>query len=202
MTVNPIFDLLVATWSARGDNEKTSSWTIGEEWLSDFADSIDPSIWNELDVVSGKGETDWLLWLIMGLLAEEATELETVAEALDWLESVDLRSMLLGNLCPSAGADLIDSVAGGDDSDIERLLEHAEHVEPAKEPTRDVMVEVLARLDTSRLIGALRAVHDTAFARYAEEWAPALARSAETVGMTVSGSQPQALIERITNGID
>lgn len=202
MTVNPVFDLLVATWSARGDDEKTSSWTIGEEWLADFADSIDPSIWSELDIVSGKGETDWLLWLIMGLLAEEATDLETVTEALDWLESVDLRSMLLANLCPSAGAELIETVAGGDDSDLERLLEHAEHVEPEKEPTRDVMVEVLAHLDAPRLIRALRAVHETAFATHAEGWAAALARSAETVGMTVPGSQPQALIERITNGID
>ena len=36
ITVNPVFDLLVATWSARGDSEKTSSWSIGEEWLEDF----------------------------------------------------------------------------------------------------------------------------------------------------------------------
>jgi DNA-binding transcriptional ArsR family regulator len=52
------------------------------------------------------------------------------------------------------------------------------------------------------LVKALRGVYDTAFAEYAEQWAPALARSATTVGMTVPGSQPQALIERITNGID
>ena len=201
ITVNPVYDLLVATWSSRGDVEKTSSWTVGEDWLADFRNSIHPSIWSELDIVSGKGETDWLLWLIMGLLAEEATELETVTEALDWLERVDLRSMLLANLCPGAEPELIDSVTGGD-ADIDRLLEHAEQVESSKEPSRDVMVEVLAQLDTSRLVKALRAVYDTAFVSFAEEWAPALARSADTVGMTVPGSQPQALIERITNGID
>ncbi len=202
ITVNPVFDLLMATWSSRGDVEKTSSWTIGEEWLAEFSGSIHPSIWSELDIVSGEGETDWLLWLLMGLLAEEATELETVTDALDWLETVDLPSMLLANLCPGAESELIDSVTGGDESDIGRLLEHAEQVESSKEPSRDVMVGVLARLDTSRLVSALRAVYETAFAPFAEEWAPALARSADTVGMTVPGSQPQALIERITNGID
>jgi DNA-binding transcriptional ArsR family regulator len=202
MAVNPVFDLLVATWSARGDSEKTSSWTIGEEWLTDFRTSIHPSVWSELDILSGKGEADWLLWLIMGLLAEEATEFETVTEALDWLDGVDLRSMLLANLCPGAESELIDSVTGGDDSDLERLLDRVEQCEPSGEQKRQVMVEVLARLDTSRLVEALRAVNDTAFAPFAEEWAPALARSAETVGMTVPGSQPQALIERITNGID
>ena len=201
ITVNPVYDLLVATWSARGDSEKTSAWSIGEEWLDEFGASIHPSIWSELDIVSGKGETDWLLWLIMGLLAEEATDLETVNEALDWLESVDLRTMLLANLCPGAESELIDSVTEGD-AGIELLLEHAEQVESSKEPSRDVMVEVIAQLETARLVRALRAVYETAFAQYAEDWAPALARSADTVGMTVPGSQPQALIERITNGID
>ncbi len=202
ITVNPVFDLLVATWSARGDSEKTSSWSIGEDWLDEFRQSIHPSIWSELDIVSGKGETDWLLWLIMGLLAEEATGLETVTEALDWLERVDLRSMLLANLCPGAESELIESVTDGDDSDLERLLECVEEFDPSKEPKRQVMVEVLARLDAERLVKALRAVYDTAFVMHADEWAPALARSADTVGMTVPGSQPQALIERITNGID
>lgn len=202
ITVNPVFDLLVATWSSRSEGEKTSSWTIGEEWLADFRKSIHPSIWSELDIVSGEGDTDWLLWLIMGLLAEEATELETVTDSLDWLERVDLRSMLLANLCPSADSELIDCATGGDESELERLLEHAEQVGSSKESKRDVKIEVLARLDTSRLVKALRAVYDTAFAGFAEEWAPALARSADTVGMTVPGSQPQPLIERITNGID
>ncbi len=155
--------------------------------------------------MSGEGETDWLLWMIMGLLAEEATGLENVTDALDWLESVDLRSMLLANLCPSADSELIDCVTGGDESDIDRLLEHAEQVEQvesAKEKNRNVMIEVIARLDVPRLVKALKAVYETAFASSAAEWAPALARSADTVGMTVPGSQPQALIERITNGID
>ena len=198
IAVNPVFDLLVATWSARGESEKTSSWTLGEEWLAGFADAIPTEVWDELDVLSGDCEADALLWLLMGLLAEEATELDTVTGALDWLDGVDLRSMLLANLCPTAEAELIESVTGGDGSGVERLVEHAEEAS-SKEPG---LVEVLAELDTSRLIGALRAVYDTAFASYAEEWAPALARSADTVGMTVPGSQPQALIERITNGID
>ena len=86
----------MATWSARGDSEKTSSWSIGEEWLPDFRQSIHPSIWSELDIVSGKGEADWLLWLIMGLLAEEATELETVT--MDWLRQ------LLGRVGSAAAA--------------------------------------------------------------------------------------------------
>ncbi|MDH3249551.1 MAG: helix-turn-helix domain-containing protein [Acidimicrobiia bacterium] len=202
IAVNPIFDLLLATWSSRGEGEKTSSWSIGEEWLSDFRESIHPDIWSEFDMLSGESEADWLLWLIIGLLAEEAAELEAVTDALDWLDSVDLRSMLLANLCPGAGSELIDCVAAGDETELERLLEHAEQVESSKEPSRDVMIEVLARLDTTRLVEALRAVNDTAFAGFADEWAPALARSADTVGMTLPGSQPQALIERITNGID
>ena len=148
ITVNPVFDLLVATWSSRGNVEKTSSWSIGEEWLADFRESIHPSIWSELD---------------------SGTPIDAFRR----------------NLCPSADSELIDCVTGGDESEIERLLEHAEQAESSKEPSRDVMIEVLARLDVSRLVEALRAVYDTAFVSYAEEWGPALARSADTVGMTV-----------------
>ena len=57
ITVNPVFDLLVATWSSRGNVEKTSSWSIGEEWLADFRESIHPSIWSELDIVGSKAWT-------------------------------------------------------------------------------------------------------------------------------------------------
>lgn len=205
--MNPIFDLLVALWSTDEADPKIGTNTIDDDWFEEFNAGIPVDTAAELGAL-GIPSMHKTAWMLLTLIATRLTEVETPEEVFDWLTHNGWDS-LLSEFAWRFDDAAIAAVTSGDPAERQRLISHLEeswaaHGVECDEPT----LSVETFLDTSphdynvRLVNALKSVHDTAFRQYKPDWMTALQRSVESVGLTVPGTRPETLIERITNGID
>ena len=121
IAVNPFFDLLMAIWSSQEYDEKSRTHEIGEEWLSAFGRSIPDDALRDLEAALGPA-CQKVLWIILGLVADEAPHLTTIDEAIAWISESDVRRRIVAQICASSSPDEIDSALGGDEEAMDRIV--------------------------------------------------------------------------------
>ena len=203
--VNPIFDLLVGLWSCEDGDPKLATYEIGEQWFHEFRGAIPPEVLSDLDNVGGR-DLHQITWMLMGLAAERLAGARDPEDVLEWI-STHAYEAILSEMVWHVSPELVDLVLAGDDEARERFQDGfaKQWNEKTGETDKHSVSEFLDADPThfSRTMASdLRQVRETAFAAYEQDWVPALERSAASVALTVPGSQPHELIERITNGID
>lgn len=207
VAVNPFFDLLISTLTVRDQDDRSQAYEIGTEWLEAFGASIPAGATAELDSMRGP-ETDHVLWLLLGLVADRAPATETVSDAVRWISDHDVRQLLAAQLCRNSDHPDIDAALAGDRAAFERLLTDAA-ADQSLDGNADAHIQKIKGLFEHlspdigpRLIEALTDIDRAAFADEHPRWASALTRSADAVAMVIAGSNPEGLIDRITNGIE
>lgn len=207
IAVNPFFDLLMAIWSSQEYDEKSRTHEIGEEWLTAFGQSIPEDALRDLEAVLGPA-CQKVLWIILGLVADEAPHLTTIDEAIAWITETDVRRRIVAQVCASSAPDEIDSALAGDEDAMDRIVSglSGAHLDESEADHDPGLVECLVRTvpaDIGQVAArSLTAIREAAFTDDEIEWANTLERSAAAAALVVPGSEPSALIERITNGID
>lgn len=209
IAVNPFYDLLMAIWSSDQQDERSMAYEIGTDWLEAFAAATPDEARGKLESFAGKA-SHLALWLVLGLVADQATHITNIDDAIDWLSKSDVRSRIVAQACWSSSEDDVCAALEGDDEALEQVIDEF-HRAAAEQPGGYVgknpeIVEDLVRNIDSRapmlLAEALSEIRREAFTENEEEWTRVLERSAEAVSLAIPGSQPGGLIERITNGID
>lgn len=209
IAVNPFYDLLMAIWSANEKDERSMAYEIGTDWLEAFAAATPDGARSKLEGIAGEA-SQFALWLVLGLVADQATELSTIDEAIDWLSTADVRNRIVAQACWSSSEDDVSAALEGDGEALEQVIDEFHRasseqsgVTAGKRP--EIVEDLLRNIDpdvSTLLADALSEIRREAFTENEEEWTRALERSAEAVSLAVPGSQPVGLIERITNGID
>jgi DNA-binding transcriptional ArsR family regulator len=209
IAVNPFFDLLMAVWSSSEGEERTLAYEIGTDWLEAFADATPDAARRDLERFAGSA-SHLALWLVLGLVADQASELTTIDETLEWIGASDLRREIVAQTCcTSSEADVVAALAG--DAEAERRLiddctrAREERIGTFAEKAPAIAEDLVRSVDPAAgalLANALSVIRREAFSENEEEWTLALQRSAEAVSLLIPGSRPAGLIERITNGID
>ena len=207
VSVNPFFDLLMAIWSSQDYDERSRTHEVGEEWLDAFNEAIPADALREMEAVLGPA-CQKVLWIILGLVADEAPHLTTIDEAIAWIANADLQRRIIAQICSTSSSEDIDAALEGERTAMDRLVNgladvHVDENETDHEPG---MVEHLVRTVPANIgdvmARSLSAIRAAAFVDDETEWTRALERSAEAASLMIPGSQPSGLIERITNGID
>ncbi len=209
IAVNPFFDLLMAVWSSNEHDDKALTYEIGVDWLESFAAATPEEARRQLEQFAGSG-SHFALWLVLGLVADQATGLTTIDETLEWIAAADLRREIVAQTCcTSSEADVAAALAGDEDAQ-RRLIDDCGRAGEARlgsfaEKAAVIAEDLVRNVDHDAgtlLSDALASIRREAFSENEEEWALALERSAEAVSLLIPGSRPEGLIEQITNGID
>lgn len=208
-SVNPTFDLLMSTWSSLGGEEKSDAHEVGTEWFDEFRTKMPDDALERLRSMAGGLDHSLFLWRTSGIIADRGTELDSIDATLDWLREQPFRRALASELCWSASDDDLALALERDDEAIakvvaataeqmnrpqEKIDRHVENVTGFLRHGDDELGERLADL--------LSEIRESAFREVEAEWYAAMERSAASVAMMVPGSQPQDLIENVTQGVD
>lgn len=191
-----LFDVMLATWSAFGGDDKVSSHELGKKWFDRFRTAISTETLTEMERL---GLTNGSLWaaLLSYLAVTGPSETDAI---LDWLraDDGDLVTGLLVDLCWQAEEEDLSAAMAGDEDACERVLDHC------KPGVQDGMHRLKAagpRLGES-LARILASVYDTAYRDLGPGWSEAIEASAVATRRLAEIMEPRPLIEQITNGID
>jgi DNA-binding transcriptional ArsR family regulator len=209
IAVNPFFDLLMAVWTTGESHDKPMSYEIGSDWLEAFASACPADAREQIEGFAGAA-SHLALWLLLGMVADQGTELSTIDETLEWIRTSDIRRELVAQTCCTSPESDVDAALDGDEEAQQRVIDECLRASAANEGAfsgkAPLAAEDLVRgvdpMAGALLADALSAIRQAAFVDNEEEWALALERSAESVSLLIPGSRPAGLIERITNGID
>ena len=208
-SVNPTFDLLMSTWTSLGGEEKADAHEVGTEWFDEFRTKMPDDALERLRDMAGGLDHSLLLWRTAGILADRATQLDSIDATLDWLREQPFRRALAGELCWSASEDDLARALERDDEAITRVVATiADQMDKPQEKVDRHVENVTGFLRSgaddlgSRLADLLSEIRESAFREVEAEWHAAMERSAASVAMMVPGSQPQDLIENVTQGVD
>ena len=195
VSVNPFFDLLMAIWSSQDYDERSRTHEVGEEWLDAFNEAIPADALREMEAVLGPA-CQKVLWIILGLVADEAPHLTTIDEAIAWIANADLQRRIIAQICSTSSSEDIDAALEGERTAMDRLVNgladvHVDENETDHEPG---MVEHLVRTVPANIgdvmARSLSAIRAAAFVDDETEWTRALERSAEAASLMIPGSQP------------
>lgn len=208
-SVNPFFDLLMSTWSSLGGEEKAGAHEVGVEWFDEFRTRMPDDTVERLREMSGGLDHTFVLWRTAGLIADRATDVESIDDSLDWLRNQPFRAALASELCWSAPSADLEAALDRDPDAIDRVVDAvAERHEKSEEEWELHSAEIRGFLSDGvedlgiRLAELLGEIRDNAFGHVEEAWSAGMRRSAGAVEMMVPGSEAQDLIERVTQGID
>ncbi len=199
IAANPVLDLALALWSATGGDDKAASHELGKQWFSRFLSAVPAEVRERMAVFGGDRGYPWIL--VVGMIATHGPATADPEEIFGWLETADLadpRELALREHCWKADEEDLAAAADGDPDAIAACLET---VPPAKRAGIERFFRVPPAELGSELAAVLRAVRESAFAPHEAAWAGSIARSAHATRPLGGSMEPQALIERVSNGI-
>ena len=192
------FDVMLALWSALGGDDKVDNHELGGEWFDSFRDGLPAETREAMDRV---GLSDGCMWpSIVAYVAAGAPPGDD-EELLQWIAArEDLAGALCGEVCMLADPDDVASVIEDRDPEaLERVLPTLKA--KARQPLATALS--LPKEEVGPLVSAIvRSAMETAYADHADEWARAMAASAEASRLLEPTMKPNDLIERVTNGLD
>jgi DNA-binding transcriptional ArsR family regulator len=189
-----LFDVMLATWSAFGGDDKAGAHELGKRWFDRFRTAIPEDVVAEMEDLGVVQGTIWT-----GVLAYVASAgPDGTDDLLEWLAADDgsLARSVMMEFGWSADEEDLEAILFGDAAARDRVLEGC------KPTDREALRRMLeADRFGPRLAAVLRSLH----ARYLEEgptWQAAIESSAASTLRLADVLAPRPLIEQITNGLD
>jgi DNA-binding transcriptional ArsR family regulator len=194
---NPLMDLCLALWSALGGDDKAAAHELGKDWYRSFAASLSDDV---VDRMTRFGLDTGYLWvLVASVLAADAPSTSEADELLHWLETADLSS-LHAHLFDDRDADdeLLEAAKEGDADAIAQICCD---LDDAKRPSIEAFLAIPADRLGPEIASILRDIRNGSFAPFEMSWSRALTTSGRSVRTLAGTLEPEALIERVSNGI-
>ena len=199
---SPVYDLLLAMWSAFDTEEDHTGFELGDEWFRSLSDATPDDLREELRLIGGDECAGWLG--VIGLVAESPHphDIESVFGWLESLDPLDLRIGLLSYKTPHLGLDQQEwarAAANGDGEALERLIEEGILEDSVADHYRRLLSLPSGEL-RDRIVGGLRRFRSEIYLPHEAEFGAATSRAAAAQRALVRGADPEQVIEDVTNG--
>jgi len=193
-----VFDVMLALWSAFGDEKMSKEQEIGKKFFETFRKEIPVETLAEIERI---GVDDGSMWAILLTFVASQAPVGDDETVLTWLETTD-EDIAGAILCELAwSADQAELQAAVESRDSEALASVIPAVkEHARSCVATAMQVPVGELGPA-MANILRTVKETSYRPNAENWGRAIAASAESTRVLAPTLDPHELIERVTNGI-
>jgi len=193
-----VFDVMLALWSAFGDEKMSKEQEIGRKFFETFRNEIPADTLAEIERI---GVDDGSMWATLLTFVASRAPVGDDESVLTWLETTDedIAGAILCEMAWSADeAELAAAVESRDPAALASVMPAVkEHARSCVTTAMQIPVGEMG-LATARI---LRTVKDTSYRPSAETWSRAIAVSAESTRVLSATLDPHELIEQVTNGI-
>lgn len=194
-----IYELLLVAWLAFDPTEEHTGFELGAEWFDQVAEETPAPLRAELSRLGGRGGDTWCA--LRGVVAG-APSPHDIDSVLKWIESLEPAMLRRGLLSyqPHAVDDpeVVERAVAGDRDALESIL--AELPEEAAAHYHELFSLGDGALP-DRLVGVLRDFR-LVYEQLAADFAAVTERAARDTRPMVKGTDPERVIERLTNGLD
>jgi DNA-binding transcriptional ArsR family regulator len=193
-----VFDVMLALWSAFGDEKMSKEQEIGRKFFETFRKEIPTDTLAEIERI---GVDEGSMWATLLTFVASRAPVGDDESVLTWLETTDedIAGAILSEMAWSADeAELAAAIDSRDPAALASVMPAVkEHARSCVATALQVPVGEIGPA-TAKI---LRTVKDTSYGSSAETWRRAIAASAESTRVLSATLDPHELIEQVTNGI-